>query len=382
MIKNTFLLFTSLIMILISQAQPIPFDDEHWDIQGMHIIEMYKGQQSLQLKNAAATLKDESFENGIIEFDIFLQKRTSFSGIMFHGSDLMNYEEIYLRPHRSGYPDAFQYTPVFNGLSGWQLYHNQFTGARDGQMGWIPIDNKTGYNDVYHYGFDRWTHVKVVVSGGQAELFLDNSQEPTLYIPELKHGSRAGMLGLKSFRGATHFANFSVRPLENPALKSKPRSTKEESTGIIKEWMISDPIAEELMSSVTLDKVVVTNRSWTSLKAEKNGLVNIARIAKRGPEENTVLAKLEIRSDSEQIKKLDFGFSDRVRIYVDNSIVYQGNHQYRASDFRYLGTIGLHDSIFIPLSKGNNVIYFAVSESFGGWGLMAKLESLDGIQVK
>ena len=28
-----------------------------------------------------------------------------------------------MRPHKSGKPDALQYTPVFNGLSAWQLYY-------------------------------------------------------------------------------------------------------------------------------------------------------------------------------------------------------------------------------------------------------------------
>lgn len=68
-----------------------------------------------------------------------------------------------------------------------------------------------------------------------------------------------------------------------------------------------------------------------------------------------------------------FAYSDRVRVYVNGTLLYSGDNSYRTRDFRYLGTIGLFDSVQAPLKKGANEVVFAVSETFGGWGIMARL---------
>ena len=80
--------------------------------------------------------------------------------------DRRNYEELYLRPHQSGNPDANQYTPVFHGLPGWQLYHGD------------------GHGVAVTYPTDTWIHVKIVFSGTRGEVYID-SEEPVLAIASL-----------------------------------------------------------------------------------------------------------------------------------------------------------------------------------------------------
>jgi hypothetical protein len=46
-------------------------------------------------------------------------------------------------------------------------------------------------------------------------------------------------------------------------------------------------------------------------------------------------------------------------------------------DYRYLGTIGLFDSVTLPLKAGENEIWIAVSEAFGGWGIMDRIVDLN-----
>jgi hypothetical protein len=41
-----------------------------------------------------------------------------------------------------------------------------------------------------------------------------------------------------------------------------------------------------------------------------------------------------------------------------------------------------NDAIYLPLRQGENELVFAVSEAFGGWGLIARFEDLDGISVE
>jgi len=117
--------------------QPVPFTDKRWVVQSQgQMLEAYKGKNSIYLQNGIAYLKDASFLDGTIEFDICLSYQVSFSGLVFRLIDPANYEELYLRAHQSDYPDAFQYTPSFNGDPGWQLYHDQWDGVNDGLISW------------------------------------------------------------------------------------------------------------------------------------------------------------------------------------------------------------------------------------------------------
>lgn len=51
-------------------------------------------------------------------------------------------------------------------------------------------------------------------------------------------------------------------------------------------------------------------------------------------------------------------------------------------DYRFLGTIGLFDEVYLPLKKGENELWLAVTESFGGWGIKALIEDLAGLTIK
>ena len=42
-------------------------------------------------------------------------------------------------------------------------------------------------------------------------------------------------------------------------------------------------------------------------------------------------------------------------------------------DYRFLGSIGYWDRLYLPLVPGENELVLAVSENFGGWGLQARL---------
>jgi len=45
-----------------------------------------------------------------------------------------------------------------------------------------------------------------------------------------------------------------------------------------------------------------------------------------------------------------------------------------------LGTIGLFDRVFLPLHRGENEVLFSVTEDFGGWGIMARFDDMNGIE--
>lgn len=205
-------------------------------------------------------------------------------------------------------------------------------------------------------------------------------EKPALFVDELKRDVAAGSVGVKVGKFASaHFSNFSYAAIDSPPLRGRPESAPR---GVISSWHISDAFAEsELEGKTTLD---ITARSWTRFETERSGLANLARVQGIEGLKNTVLARKVILSHREQTKRLDFGFSDRVRVYLNGRLLFRGDDSYQSRDYRFLGSIGYFDALYLPLSMGENELVLAVSEDAtrGGWGIQAKLENLAELDLK
>jgi hypothetical protein len=118
------------------------------------------------------------------------------------------------------------------------------------------------------------------------------------------------------------------------------------------------------------------------LECEATGIANLSRLVALGEQSNTTFARLVINSEREQIKEIKFGFSDRARVYLNDHLLYAGTDGFVSRDYRFLGTIGLWDAVYLPLKKGSNEVLLAVSENFGGWGVIAAIEDVSGIQIQ
>ncbi len=121
--------------------------------------------------------------------------------------------------------------------------------------------------------------------------------------------------------------------------------------------------------------------TWHPLEAEENGIANLARVAGPVKGADTMLAKVELSADHPVTIPVKFGYSDKVKVYLNGQLLYSGNNQYRSRDYRYLGTIGLFDELPLTLKKGKNTLSFAVSELFGGWGIMADLGPHEAVSI-
>ena len=348
-------------------SQTIPFGDARWEISGVeNKIENYLGKKSLYLKGGQALIKDSDFTNGIIEFKIAFTGERGFMGAVWRLEDENNYEEFYLRPHQSGNPDANQYTPVFNGISGWQLYYGE------------------DYASPVKYKFNQWNIVKIIVSGKYAEIYINDMNTPALFVNELKRNVKSGKVGLEcSNFTPVHFADFEYKTIENPKLKNKPKLAMNLPENIIANYSVSSHFKEEKLNhKYLLTKDEKEKLNWTKINCETTGFVNLARIQGIKEGLNTVFARVIINSDKDQYKKVSFGYSDLVKVYLNDKLEYSGQNNYQSRDYRYLGTIGFFDDVYLPLKKGENELMFAVSESFGGWGIMARIENMDEISIK
>lgn len=325
-------------------------------------VEEHLGRRSLRLKGGIATIAGAHLKDGWIEFDLAFSGERGFMGAVWRVQDRRNYEEFYVRPHQSGNPDANQYSPVFNGLSGWQLYH--------GPRYAVPLS----------YRFGEWNHVKVVFSGDQAEIYLEDMERPVLLVDGLKRSVEAGGVGVSAGNFApAWFSNVSFGAMEAPPIEEGLREPERVPAGVIPSWQVSDVFSEGVLDGRTELSDEELKRSWTRLETEPSGLANLARVQGIQLRSNTVFARKVLVSDRERIARLDFGFSDRVRVYLNRRLLYRGDDSYLSRDYRFLGSIGFFDALYLPLREGENELLMAVSEEVGGWGIQAKLETVAGI---
>lgn len=347
-----------------AQTVNVPFSSDKWNVENAEVtLEPYKGQESILLKSGFIYL-DVDLVDGTIEADISFPQQRSFPGFAFRIQDMKNFENFYLRPHQSGNPDATQYTPVFNGHAGWQLYHGE------------------GYSKAISFKFNEWHHIKINVHGLQAEIFIEDMQQPLIKVAELKHGWKGGMIGLISGGAPVHFANFryTSKKADNPTAIPVPSTG---TGGIITQWQVSNVADNNVFEKkYQLTRELKAKFKWTTRNSEPSGTINLAKFIQPTDTAKTIVAKVVIQSESDQVKELSFGFSDYVLIYLNDKALYAGADNFMSRDYRFLGTMGLFDRIFLPLKRGFNELWFVVSEDFGGWGVKARFEDMDKILLK
>ena len=199
----------------------------------------------------------------------------------------------------------------------------------------------------------------------------------------LKHPPIAGDIELTSSLSPMHYANFSFKENVGEIIDFNVIEP-EKMEDIIPEWSVSDKFEETLLDDLSKIQTIIDNRTWKeTVKIEENSVANLSYAATRyGSKGNTVFAKVVIQSDKDQVKLFHFGYSDRVVTILNGTPIYKGTNRFRSRDYRYLGTVGLFDAIYLDLKKGENTLMFAVSEDFGGWGITGKFDTPEGIGIQ
>src|SRR5580704_12304720 len=358
------------------QTLSVPPDSPRWDLQGQAKVTDYLGRKCLLLDGGAAVLKDFEMRDGVMDVDVATTAKRGFFGFDFridkHGA---NYEEIYLRQHKSGLPDAMQYTPVLGTGRNWQIYNGPgFTGAVD-----IPKG--------------AWFHLRLEVTGAQAKLYVKDMDKPALVMTDLKSGIQKGQVALYDLTGATYFSNFEVRTTPDvPWERHLPRMSPDTLT----KWSLS-PSYDALARNPERPPAPAESDTihWQDVEAEPPGFVVLYRyreaphpkvtfqgdFSKRlepQPGMNVLYARTTIDSDREQVKKLEIGYSDDVSVFLNGKILFRGRS---AQGFRDPGFLGIvnpeNDAVYLPLKKGSNELMLAVSELGGGWGFICRLVELE-----
>jgi hypothetical protein len=363
------LLLLSLTAPLGAQERPLPFDSG-WDYSAAknRSIGTFMGRESLRLRNAVAVRPDISLEDGTIDFDVAVTDHRSFVYIIFRRVAEGENEEIYLRPHKTSLPDAVQYAPVFNGESGWQLFHGP------GNTALVPIPRA------------QWVHVRLVIKGQQAAFYVGDTTKPAMVIPELARKAAPGTIALRAFTPAggapegeyvAAFSNVVVRPGVVPATMP-PAPERRAPANLVTAWQVSPAFVPPDGRLRALPTELLANRaSWPTHPVDREGRLILDRHVAHASDQkpSAAVLRLVIPANRDTVRRLDLGFSDEYLLFVNGRPVAGGEAAYRFDNPRGDGVIHAGQSVaFLPLRRGENEVLIVLKDVFGGWGIIGALQ--------
>lgn len=324
------------------------------DRNGVPAMELTSGGQLVTARNLV-------FSSGTIEFDV--EFMGGFTGVYFRRESEQESEFFYLRD-RAGDPvkmDAVQYAPIIKNVNLWDMLPEYQTAA--------------------NFSKDQWTHVKLVVSGSQMLVYVNDKARPTLQIGRLEGNTKQGSI---AFTGKCFISNLVVKhnDVEGLAATEGFDPTYHDNR-YIRSWQVSQPTAFPRGQDLTNDNLPDIQTTWQNIAAERRGLVNLTRLYGESNGRRVAWLRTKVVSKREQKIKLDFGFSDEVWVFVNDRLVLVDKNIY-TQDARKKpeGRISVDNTEFeIPLKEGENDLVIGIANDFYGWGVIARVQDLDGITL-
>ncbi len=351
-------------------AEPItiPMTADRWltkeNAEFLRELGFYRG--LLRLNNGNAVLKDITFSDGTIEFDVNTIGRGA-PGIAFRQKDDDNFELLYLRPLPDcpAFNACMQYTPQTRGVLLWDLFPQYQTRA--------PLRE------------NGWNHIRMVVSGRRMDVFVNDAPSPTLAVGRLEGDATKGGLRLQ---GPATFANLVITPDRVDGLSPEPaRDPSERDPGLVRNWRLSAVSTLPEGKDPMYSEIPGASGEWKSITAERGGLVNISReygLPVKDPNRGLVWLKTTISSDRAQTKKVDIGWTREMWVFLNGKPVYAGKNFFEVERERKFpdARCSLDNGSFtLPLEAGDNEVAVAIANNFFGWGLKLRLPDVDGIHL-
>jgi hypothetical protein len=351
----------------VNKVTYISLKAENWEFKPQTVdFSEYKSRPVMKLLTSSdpVILKDLNFTDGTIEYDMEpLDPR--FTSFYFRWKDSKESESFYFRTGRAGNPqaiDAIQYAPFIDGVNLWDMLFHYQTNA--------------------DFKKDEWNHVKLVISGKQMRAYVNDTLHAALEVPMLEGNVTTGTL---AFDGKVIISNLkvkhnSVEGLVPEAgidpLSSDPR--------YLRKWMVSAPLETAKGIDFSDDYVPNAATKWEDITAERRGLINLTRKFGKTEGRRIVWLKTTIHSDRMQDKMLRFGFSDEVWVIINNNPLYIDKNLYNTPMAKQPdGRCSIENTSFrVPLKEGDNQLIVGVSNNFYGWGIVARLDNLDGLKIE
>jgi hypothetical protein len=359
----------------LAAQETLPFSDGRWELGEKGVrAESVDGRETLAFETGVATRRDVKLLDGTIEMDVQVTRRRSFVYVTFRMQDDKEYEDFYLRPHKSGLPDAVQYAPVHQGQSAWQLYHGPgATAAVEFQPG-------------------AWTRLRLVVQGSRAAVFLGPGERPVM-VARLAREPKAGYIALRAFLPpdtpgsgpVARFANVAVRPNVIPFdFTTVAVEAPVIPPGLVRRWAVSEAIPasdtppDALPAAETLGPL-------RAVETRPGGLLELHRFVTlpAGSRAGACVARVRVRAAKAGLVAFDLGYSDRATVFLNRRPLFYGDQGYRFDAPRREGLVGFDQArVWLPLEAGENELAVLVSDTFGGWGLMGRFADPTGLEFE
>jgi len=345
----------------------IRLKSENWDFkpQTVEFLE-YNSRPAMKLLPGCdrVVLKDFNFADGTIEYDMepLIQ---GFTACYFRCKDSKESECFYFRTWKAGNPqaiDAIQYAPIIDGVNLWNMMFHYQANA--------------------DYKNNEWNHVKLVISGKQMRAYINDMQKPALEIPMLEGNVTAGTL---AFDGQIVISNLVVKKNDVEGLNVEPGIDPcVNDPRYLRKWQVSIPVTTAKGIDFSDEYAPNNDTKWEEIIAERRGLINLTRKFGMKEGRRIVWLKTSIYSDKAQDKILRFGFSNEVWVIINQAPLYIDKNLYNTPMAKVPdGRCSIENTSFkVPLKEGVNQLMIGVANFFYGWGIVARMDNLDGINLE
>ncbi len=348
-------------------GQTIPMRPENWQFKpGMvEFVEGGAGSGGAAMKiaegNGLVILKGVDFSDGVIEFDL-LPAEKQFASMYFRWKDSLESEIFYFRTDRVGQPQAIQYAPVMGGINCWNLFDNYETAAE-----WqpnVPI------------------HTRLVVSGRQMRVYLNRAAEPALEVPRLEGNVTHGAI---CFQGKGTVSNLVVHPGKVEGLSPvEGVDPVAYDPHYIRRWQVTEPKLIPKNIDFSYEFLPDSQQVWKPVGVERRGLVNLTRLYPgKDFVRRVIFLKTTVHSNQARTCQMQLGFLNEVWVFLNGEWLYVDKNYFGTPIAKQRGRISiLNSTITVPLRQGDNELMIGVGGGFYGWGVMVRVEEMEGITFK
>lgn len=350
----------------LAQPNPVVMEPDSFDLTHARsaTFEQHAGRTALCL-DGPALIEALQSRHGTLRADILNTGTRAFANIIFHAESAETYEAAYLRLHKSGQPDAVQYTPHIGGESHWQLLGDAQAMATYGDGEWLTLE----------VAFDT-DSAQAAISTSEGERLA------TLDIADLRLNGAGDRIGLNALFGAC-YSNIQFDP-SRPDL-SALADAEPAPQGVIEHWSVS---ATQPFTGFPAQPA--PPGAWRTVPTEPDGFVYFSRYGDRTRSgafednlEDMIYAGVQIESDDAQTVPLQLDASDKARVWLNGRPLAEFDNSFRRKGLLFRGDVDPQaQTVFLPLQAGSNTLVIAVAERANGWGLAAILPEREGLAIR
>jgi hypothetical protein len=213
----------------------------------------------------------------------------------------------------------------------------------------------------------------------QMLVYVNDMTRPALQVSRLEANTKSGGI---AFFGKSIIANLVISPGETAGLS--PQESFDPTypdSRYLRQWLVSNPAPLPFGVEVNNKDLPTDSTKWDALTTERRGLVNLTRLYGASPNRRIVWLKTTINSDKDQLRRMDLGFSDEVWVLINGKLAYTDKNLYGQPIMKEPeGRCAVENTSFaLPLKSGKNDLLIGVTNFFFGWGIIARLDKLEGI---